>query len=224
MGRALFVSGLLMLLSNFMFVILATQGHSPLWLTIAVATEQVTSGIGLTVFSVYLSGLANLAYTATQFALLSSVAVVGRTWLATPSGIAAEALGWPGFWVLTMVVALPGMLLLWLLWRGGYRRRERAPAGSGAYAVIGWPQSAKAAATAAALARTPSARRVPSTSAKSSRAASGCTSTRARTASSAASAPVIRGQQHGAIAIEPAAFPARSAMNARSRTSGRRKS
>ncbi len=120
MGRALFVSGLLMLFSNFMFVVLAIQGHSPLWLAIAVATEQVTSGIGLTVFAVYLSGLANLAYTATQFALLSSVAVVGRTWLATPSGIAAEALGWPGFWLLTMVVATPGMLLLWLLWRGGF--------------------------------------------------------------------------------------------------------
>jgi PAT family beta-lactamase induction signal transducer AmpG len=120
MGRALFVSGLLMLFSNFMFVILATQGHSPLWLAIAVATEQVTSGIGLTVFSVYLSGLANLAYTATQFALLSSVAVVGRTWLATPAGFAAEQLGWAGFWVLTMVVAVPGMLLLWVLWRGGF--------------------------------------------------------------------------------------------------------
>ncbi|HEX8486223.1 AmpG family muropeptide MFS transporter [Sphingomonas sp.] len=120
MGRALFVSGLMMLFSNFMFVVLAMQGHSPLWLGIAVATEQVTSGIGLTVFAVYLSGLANLAYTATQFALLSSVAVVGRTWLATPSGIAADALGWPGFWMLTMVVATPGMVLLWLLWRGGF--------------------------------------------------------------------------------------------------------
>lgn len=120
MGRALFVSGLLMLFSNFMFVILALQGHSPLWLAIAVSTEQVTSGMGLTVFAVYLSGLSNLAYTATQFALLSSVAVVGRTFLSTPSGIAAEALGWPGFWVLTMVAAVPGMALLWLLWRGGY--------------------------------------------------------------------------------------------------------
>jgi PAT family beta-lactamase induction signal transducer AmpG len=120
MGRALFVSGLMMLFSNFMFVILALHGHSPLWLGIAVATEQVTSGIGLTVFSVYLSGLANLAYTATQFALLSSVAAVGRTWLATPSGIAADALGWSGFWLLTMVVATPGMILLWILWRGGF--------------------------------------------------------------------------------------------------------
>ena len=120
MGRALFVSGVLMMLSNLMFAILAAQGHSTLWLTIAVATEQVTSGIGLTVFVTYLSGLSNLAYTATQFALLSSFAAMGRTWLSSPAGIAAEALGWPAFWLLTMVVALPGLVLLWLLWRRGF--------------------------------------------------------------------------------------------------------
>lgn len=120
MGRALFVSGLLMMLSNLTFVILASQGHSPTWLTIAVLTEQVTSGIGLTVFVTYLSGLSNLAYTATQFALLSSFAAVGRTWLSAPAGYAAEQLGWVGFWVMTVVIAVPGMLLLWVLWRKGF--------------------------------------------------------------------------------------------------------
>jgi PAT family beta-lactamase induction signal transducer AmpG len=120
MGRALFVSGLLMMLSNGMFAILAAQGHSNTWLTIAVTTEQVTSGMGLTVFVTYLSGLSNVAYTATQFALLSSFAAVGRTWLSSPAGIAAEQFGWVGFWLMTMVVAIPGMLLLWLLWRKGF--------------------------------------------------------------------------------------------------------
>ena len=120
MGRALFASGVLMMVSNLMFALLAMQGHSNLWLTIAVVTEQVTSGMGLTVFVTYLSGLSNLAYTATQFALLSSFAAVGRTWLSTPAGLAAERLGWPGFWLMTMVVALPGLLLLWLMWRRGF--------------------------------------------------------------------------------------------------------
>ncbi len=120
MGRSLFISGILMMVSNFAFVILAWHGHSNLWLTIAVATEQVTSGIGLTVFVTYLSGLSNIAYTATQFALLSSFAAVGRTWLSTPAGYAAEVLGWPGFWMLTMVVAMPGLILLWILWRQGF--------------------------------------------------------------------------------------------------------
>ena len=112
MGRALFVSGMLMMLSNATFAILAAKGHSNTWLFIAVATEQVTSGIGLTVFATYLSGLANLAYTATQFALLSSFAVVGRTWLSTPSGYVADTFGWVGFWIVTMIVALPGLVLM----------------------------------------------------------------------------------------------------------------
>jgi PAT family beta-lactamase induction signal transducer AmpG len=120
MGRALFVSGVLMMLSNVTFAILASKGHSNTWLFIAIATEQVTSGIGLTVFATYLSGLANLAYTATQFALLSSFAAVGRTWLSTPSGYVAEAYGWVGFWIVTMVVALPGLALLWVLWKSGF--------------------------------------------------------------------------------------------------------
>ncbi|WP_448664473.1 AmpG family muropeptide MFS transporter [Sphingomonas sp. CJ20] len=120
MGRALFVSGLLMMVSNLTFAVLASQGHSTLWLTIAVATEQVTSGLGLTIFVTYLSGLSSLAYTATQFALLSSLAGVGRTWLSSPAGILAEDLGWVGFWVMTSVIALPGMVLLWILWRKGF--------------------------------------------------------------------------------------------------------
>ncbi|WBY09041.1 MFS transporter [Sphingomonas sp. 7/4-4] len=120
MGRALFVSGVLMMVSNLTFAILASQGHSNLWLTIAVATEQVTSGLGLTIFVTYLSGLSSLAYTATQFALLSSLAGVGRTWLSSPAGIFAEQLGWVGFWIMTTVVALPGMVLLWFLWRKGF--------------------------------------------------------------------------------------------------------
>lgn len=120
MGRALWVSGLLMMFSNFLFMLLATVGHSPLMLGLAVGTENLTSGIGLTVFVTYLSGLSSLAYTATQFALLSSFAAVGRTWLATPSGYLAESLGWVGFWLFTVIVAVPGMLLLWVLWRKGF--------------------------------------------------------------------------------------------------------
>ena len=120
MGRALVISGLLMMFSNFLFALLAVVGHSPLMLAIAVGTENLTSGIGLTVFVTYLSGLSSLAYTATQFALLSSFAAVGRTWLATPSGYLAESLGWVGFWTFTVAVAAPGMALLWLLWRNGF--------------------------------------------------------------------------------------------------------
>ncbi|HWL46138.1 MAG TPA: MFS transporter, partial [Sphingomonadaceae bacterium] len=120
MGRALFYSGVLMMVTNLNFALLAWAGHSPAVLGWAVGTENLTSGIGLTVFVTYLSGLSNLAYTATQFALLSSFAAVGRTWLSAPAGYAAEALGWVGFYLLTTLVALPGLLLLLLLWRRGF--------------------------------------------------------------------------------------------------------
>jgi PAT family beta-lactamase induction signal transducer AmpG len=120
MGRALFVSGLLMMFSNVLFAILAATGRSDLMLAIAVGTENLTSGIGLTVFVTYLSGLSSLAYTATQFALLSSFAAVGRTWLATPAGFVAEGLGWFSFWLFTVVAAVPGMILLWIMWSKGF--------------------------------------------------------------------------------------------------------
>lgn len=120
MGRALFMSGVLMMFSNVMFMVLAATGNDYWTLVAAVATENITSGIGLTVFTTYLSGLSSLAYTATQFALLSSFAAAGRTWLSAPAGAIAEKFGWVWFWGMTVVVAIPGMVLLWLLWRRGF--------------------------------------------------------------------------------------------------------
>lgn len=120
MGRALLISGLMMMFSNVMFMILAVVGNDYWMLVAAIVTENLTSGIGLTVFVTYLSGLSSIAYTATQFALLSSFAGVGRTFMAGPAGIVAEKAGWVGFWGFTVAAAIPGMLLLWILWSKGY--------------------------------------------------------------------------------------------------------
>jgi len=120
MGRALLISGLLMMFSNGMFMLLAATGNSYWMMVAAICTENLTSGIGLTVFATYLSGLSSIAYTATQFALLSSFAGVGRTFMAGPAGIIAENVGWFWFWGFTIVAAIPGMFLLWLLWSKGY--------------------------------------------------------------------------------------------------------
>ncbi len=120
MGRALLISGLLMMLSNIMFMVLAATGNNYWMLVAAIGTENLTSGIGLTVFTTYLSGLSNIAYTATQFALLSSFAGVGRTFMAGPAGIIAAKVGWVWFWGFTVVAAIPGMVLLWVLWSKGY--------------------------------------------------------------------------------------------------------
>lgn len=120
MGRALLISGLMMMFSNVMFMILAATGNNYWMLVTAIVTENLTSGIGLTVFTTYLSGLSSLAYTATQFALLSSFAGVGRTFMAGPAGIIAAKVGWIWFWGFTVVAAIPGMILLWILWSKGY--------------------------------------------------------------------------------------------------------
>lgn len=120
MGRALLISGLMMMFSNVMFMILAATGNNYWMMVAAICTENLTSGIGLTVFTTYLSGLSSIAYTATQFALLSSFAGVGRTFMAGPAGILAEEVGWVGFWGFTVVAAIPGMVFLWLLWSKGY--------------------------------------------------------------------------------------------------------
>jgi len=109
-----------MMFSNTMFMILAATGNNYWMLVAAIVTENMTSGIGLTVFTTYLSGLSSIAYTATQFALLSSFAGVGRTFMAGPAGIIAEKVGWVGFWGFTVVAAIPGMILLWVLWSKGY--------------------------------------------------------------------------------------------------------
>lgn len=142
MGRALLISGLLMMFSNIMFMILAVTGHNYWMLVAAIATENVTSGIGLTVFTTYLSGLSSIAYTATQFALLSSFAGVGRTFMAGPAGILAEKLGWVGFWGFTVVAAIPGMLLLWILWRKGYVVQSIRQTGTGAEEKLRQPVGA----------------------------------------------------------------------------------
>ena len=120
MGRALLISGLMMMFSNAMFMILAATGNEYWMMVAAIVVENTTSGIGLTVFATYLSGLSSIAYTATQFALLSSFAGVGRTFMAGPAGWVAEQIGWVGFWGFTIVAAIPGMLFLWALWSKGY--------------------------------------------------------------------------------------------------------
>lgn len=131
MFRALFVTGVAMMATNLMFAALAMVGHSVWFLVLTVALENFATGMGAAVFVAWLSGLCNLAFTATQYALLSSLASVARTWLAAPSGFLADSTGWVGFYLLTTVAALPGLLLLWLLWRMGFEVRPSSRGSDG---------------------------------------------------------------------------------------------
>lgn len=115
--RALFISGIIMMLANLGFAGVSMTHHSLPALAAAVATENFFASVSLSIFATYLSGLSNLAFTATQYALLSAAASLGRTFLTMPSGIIAKALGWPGFYLYAVAVAIPGMVLLVVLQR-----------------------------------------------------------------------------------------------------------
>ncbi len=114
--KALLVCGILQMLSNLMFVVQAVVGHSVPMLIVTIGVENVTGGMGSAAFVAYLSSLCNVAFSATQYALLSSFMAMGRTVLSSSGGWFADQLGWVSFFLLSTAAALPGLLLLvWLL-------------------------------------------------------------------------------------------------------------
>lgn len=116
--RALLLCGLLQMLSNLMFAAQAVVGHDVDFLILTIAVENLAGGMGSAAFVAYISGLCNLAYTGTQYALLSSLAVAGRTVLSSSGGFLVEAVGWVQFFVFSTLAALPGLLLLlWMMRR-----------------------------------------------------------------------------------------------------------
>jgi MFS transporter, PAT family, beta-lactamase induction signal transducer AmpG len=113
--RGLMVCGILQMLSNLMFAIQAMVGYDVPMLMATIAIENVTGGMGSAAFVAYLSSLCNVSYTATQYALLSSLAATARTMLSSSGGWLAESLGWIPFFLVTVLAAVPGLLLLvWL--------------------------------------------------------------------------------------------------------------
>ena len=115
--RGLLVCGIAMALSNLVFVLQAWVGPDLGVLALTVSVENVTTGMGMTAFVAYMSSLCNVAYTATQYALLTSLMAMGRTVLSSGAGWLAEQVSWPTFFVLTTIAAAPGLLLLLLLMR-----------------------------------------------------------------------------------------------------------
>ncbi len=106
--RALLIGGVLQMLSNVFYILQVWVGHDVAMLTVTIGVENLTSGIGSAAFVAYLSGLCNVAFTATQYALLSSLATVGVNILSASGGWLADELGWVRFFLLSMVLALPG--------------------------------------------------------------------------------------------------------------------
>jgi len=116
--RALMLFGLAQAVSNLGYWLIAVSPPSIVLMAAAVGVENLCGGLGTAAFVALVMSLCNRRYTATQFALLSALSVVGRTYLAGPlTPPLVNALGWPGFFLLTVVIALPGLGLLW--WRRG---------------------------------------------------------------------------------------------------------
>ncbi len=115
--RALWIAGILQLLSNLGFALLALWGKDITALAVVIAFENLSGGMGTAIFVAYLSSLCNLAYTATQYALLSSFMATARTLLSASGGAMAEYLGWPLFFAATALAALPGLALLAMITR-----------------------------------------------------------------------------------------------------------
>jgi len=120
MKRSVLLSLILMAVSNFSFALLAAAGHSNPGLAAAIGFENFASGIGGVTVIAYFSALTDLRFTAAQYALISAASsVVGRVLTGTTAGALVETMGYVNFYVLTTVVAFPGIILFWLMMRAG---------------------------------------------------------------------------------------------------------
>lgn len=120
MKRSVLISLILMAVSNFSFAVLAAAGHSNWGLAGAIGFENIASGIGGVTVIAYFSALTDLRFTASQYALISAASsVVGRVLTGTTAGALVEAMGYVNFYILTTIVAFPGIILFWLMMRAG---------------------------------------------------------------------------------------------------------
>ena len=122
LATSLWIGGVLQALSNLVFCWLSFVGVNQWALAVAITAENFTGAIGTVIFVAYLSALCqNPLHTATQYALLTALSAVGRTYLSSGAGYVAQATGWPMFFVISTVVAVPSLILLaWLQRRGHF--------------------------------------------------------------------------------------------------------
>jgi PAT family beta-lactamase induction signal transducer AmpG len=122
LATSLWIGAFLQMASNLIFTWQAWVGVNMWALTVTIIVENFTGAIGTVIFVAYLSALCNNPlHTATQYALLTALAAVGRTYLSAGAGFIAERVGWPIFFVISALTALPSLLLLiWLQQRGHF--------------------------------------------------------------------------------------------------------
>ena len=117
MIRALFISGIVMSLTNLMFTAMAWSDKSELLFAIAVLVDDLAAAFATVAFVTFISLLVDRNYTATQYALLASIGTAGRTLMASSSGSLVDWLegDWGTFFIITALMVLPSMMLLWII-------------------------------------------------------------------------------------------------------------
>ncbi len=113
--RSLMVFGILQAISNLVFMWLAVAGKDYGLMIGAIGFENLAGGMGTAAFVALLMSLCNHRYSATQYALLSALSAMARVFVGPPSGFLVAAHGWPTFFFITFLTALPGLVLLWIL-------------------------------------------------------------------------------------------------------------
>jgi MFS transporter, PAT family, beta-lactamase induction signal transducer AmpG len=120
--RTLFLGALLSAATNLLFVWLAGRGHDVGALVFTISADNLSAGIASSAFVAYLSGLVNQAYSATQYALFTSVMLLLPKFIAGFSGEFVDAYGWANFFTGTALVGVPVLLLIWLVARNDKQR------------------------------------------------------------------------------------------------------
>jgi PAT family beta-lactamase induction signal transducer AmpG len=128
--RSLMICGVLQVVGNLFYVLQAVGGHRLSYLAICVTAEQVTSAMAGAALIAYLSSLCSPEFTATQYALLSSLTFLGGKVFGALSGVLADAVGWVPFFLIATAASVPALLLL--VW---FMRREGRGAAEGSLSV-----------------------------------------------------------------------------------------
>ena len=115
--RMLMVGALLSAASNLLFAWLGGRGHDLTGLIFVISADNLSSGIASAAFIAYLSSLTNITYSATQYALFSSMMLLAPKWLAGFSGVFVDAYGYQNFFYSTALLGVPVLLLVWIVSR-----------------------------------------------------------------------------------------------------------
>ncbi len=152
--RSLMLFGVLQMVSNLGFWWLAVGGQGQLggvtlppfdWgfvkltaptpvdggLLAVVAFENISGGMGNAAFVAFMMSLCNQRFTATQYALISAFSAIGRVWVGPLAGVLVETIGWPTFFIISTVVAVPALVMLWWM-RAGVQALDVLPPGEAA--------------------------------------------------------------------------------------------